>query len=250
MSSLIINPYAIAPPPATNIFDSSIMKGWWDASDAGTIHTGAANRIQTWDDKMGTNNLSAPSDVTRPGTGTTTENSLNVLTFDGTQAMLKSSASGMPTAAQGRTIAITVKQTAGTAAIYTHFVGGTTDFELSESGTFKIFGRGTHGTVAGSDNFVLLSGVATTNLRAIYKNGTAGTPDSSSDANSGTVDLIQLGFAAGGAFIMAGTIGEILVMTGTGDTNRIIAEGYLAWKWGLDDDLDAGHLYKSAPPTF
>jgi hypothetical protein len=26
-------------------------------------------------------------------------------------------------------------------------------------------------------------------------------------------------------------------------------EGYLAWKWGLEADLPAGHPYKSAPPT-
>jgi len=38
--------------------------------------------------------------------------------------------------------------------------------------------------------------------------------------------------------------------TGTGDISNVQkAEGYLAWKWGLEGSLPSGHPYKMAPPT-
>ena len=46
-----------------------------------------------------------------------------------------------------------------------------------------------------------------------------------------------------------GDIGEIIVYNSyLSDTNRQTVEGYLAWKWGLQSQLPAGHPYKNAPP--
>ena len=54
-----------------------------------------------------------------------------------------------------------------------------------------------------------------------------------------------------------GRFGELLIyngecgVPGTGDDNlfyRYQAEGYLAWKWGLQGSLPSTHLYKNAPP--
>jgi hypothetical protein len=41
-------------------------------------------------------------------------------------------------------------------------------------------------------------------------------------------------------------------VTGTGGTDLTDlekAEGYLAWKWGLEGNLPISHPYKNSPPT-
>lgn len=46
-----------------------------------------------------------------------------------------------------------------------------------------------------------------------------------------------------------GALGEVVMTDGTestADRNRI--EGYLAWKWGIEGDLPAGHPYEGGPP--
>ena len=46
-----------------------------------------------------------------------------------------------------------------------------------------------------------------------------------------------------------GYIFEVMIVnTNLSTTNRVILEGYLAWKWGIQSTLPAGHLYKSASP--
>jgi hypothetical protein len=49
---------------------------------------------------------------------------------------------------------------------------------------------------------------------------------------------------------MNGTISEVLVYNvNHTTTQRQEVEGYLAWKWGLQASLPAGHPYLSAAPT-
>jgi len=49
--------------------------------------------------------------------------------------------------------------------------------------------------------------------------------------------------------IWTGDISEIIVIPTNSSSDRQKAEGYLAHKWGIADDLPSGHPYKSAPPT-
>ena len=47
-----------------------------------------------------------------------------------------------------------------------------------------------------------------------------------------------------------GHVAEILIYTGTVSTSdRQTMEGYLAWKWGLQNSLPASHPYKLSSPT-
>ena len=49
---------------------------------------------------------------------------------------------------------------------------------------------------------------------------------------------------------MNGQIAEIVIAQSSLSTdNRQKLEGYLAWKWGLQANLPAGHPYKNSPPT-
>ena len=45
-----------------------------------------------------------------------------------------------------------------------------------------------------------------------------------------------------------GNIAEIVVISSTSTSERVILEGYLAWKWGLQAELPAEHPYKTAAP--
>lgn len=42
---------------------------------------------------------------------------------------------------------------------------------------------------------------------------------------------------------------EFVLVDNQDTTTRQLVEGYLAWKWGLEGNLPAGHPYKSAAPT-
>ena len=46
-----------------------------------------------------------------------------------------------------------------------------------------------------------------------------------------------------------GSLKEMIVMDDATDAEVQKLEGYLAWKWGLEGNLPAGHPYKSSPPT-
>lgn len=89
-----------------------------------------------------------------------------------------------------------------------------------------------------------------TGASVYYTNGTsrgAATGASSNGAQAG----LNIGCrGAAGTNPWKGYIGEVLVYNGalvTADRQKI--EGYLAWKWGLQASLPAGHPYLSAAPT-
>ena len=70
---------------------------------------------------------------------------------------------------------------------------------------------------------------------------------------TGTVSAMSGGGTIGnvvGQGILSGTIFEIIFILDTTITtiNRNKLEGYLAWKWGIQSYLPAGHPYLSAPP--
>lgn len=64
--------------------------------------------------------------------------------------------------------------------------------------------------------------------------------------NNGLNNLITWAIS-GGAF--RGYIGEVITYSGISITNRPRVEGYLAWKWGIQNDLASDHPYKTAPPV-
>lgn len=62
---------------------------WLDASDTSTItSSGSPAKVSQWNDKSGNGrNVTQPTGTAQPGTGSTTQNGLNVLTFDGNDAL-------------------------------------------------------------------------------------------------------------------------------------------------------------------
>lgn len=85
------------------------------------------------------------------------------------------------------------------------------------------------------------------NVQQFWKNGSLLVSD-----NSGHAVSTVLGVSIGGVdtSYQDTTISEVLVYNGTITLqNRQKVEGYLAWKWGLQNNLATGHPYKLNAPT-
>jgi len=80
----------VKPIVSKDGFTSETISGlrlWVDAADASTITT--ATGVSVWGDKSGNGNDATQGSATaQPATGTTTQNGLNTLDFDGTNDML------------------------------------------------------------------------------------------------------------------------------------------------------------------
>ena len=89
-----------------------------------------------------------------------------------------------------------------------------------------------------------------------WLNGTADIAGAAFQTAGNTSDTDSLGIGVfsrpgGGLDTYDNTrLSEVLLINATlSTTNRQKLEGYLAWKWGLEANLPAGHPYKTTPPT-
>jgi hypothetical protein len=65
-----------------------------------------------------------------------------------------------------------------------------------------------------------------------------------------TASIWGIGGGTGGYVRLNGFISEMVAtssLLSTADRQRL--EGYLAWKWGLQANLPAGHPFRNNPPT-
>lgn len=91
--------------------------------------------------------------------------------------------------------------------------------------------------------------IYTPNTTTLYVSGGF---SASSTATPGTALTTSQPFVIGGTqtYFYTGTIYEVLCYdTALSTSNRNIVEGYLAWKWGIQSTLVAGHPYISAAPV-
>ena len=92
---------------------------------------------------------------------------------------------------------------------------------------------------------VIQIGIKLSAMMSCWINGTVG--DTASSARGNTASTIYVG---GGSWAMIGQVAEILFYVGTISTStRQQIEGYLAWKWGLQNSLASGHPYRSLSLT-
>jgi hypothetical protein len=91
------------------------------------------------------------------------------------------------------------------------------------------------------------------NRCVISVNGGTGVSDNARTAavsSSNPAQTLRIGRNGGSSFPMVGSIAEIVIVLGAmSSTDFDKMEGYLAWKWGIQDSLASGHPYKSAAPT-
>lgn len=83
-----------------------------------------------------------------------------------------------------------------------------------------------------------------------YKNGVQQGTESASLVTGTTPPLTIGRYTPGISEYYQGYVYEMIIYSNRlTDTQRQTIEGYLAWKWGIQASLPAGHLYKSAAPT-
>lgn len=206
---------------------------WWNYAKTSTIAdtAGAVGAVTDWAG-TGTNQLANVS----PTTGTRTQNSLNVIDFDGTDDYMSSSSI---TLAQPFTIYIVVKSDDGADSADQRFLAaasttlacgkGTTNAWRISCGTALV---GTSSTV--DANFHYLTFVCNGGSSAIrldgaaYASGNAGT-------NGFSAEAIRVGRTNGaGTQYWDGCIGEVLIYnTAHGATEFAVIEDYLDGKWAI-----------------
>jgi hypothetical protein len=237
------------------------LSGWYDASDETTI-TDSDGSVLQWDDKSTSgNDLGQIDGARQPTTGTRSLNGLNVLDFN--DDVLTTTITPISLSSTGVTIFIVAKfeNLSGST-----FRGG---LEILPDGLdinkgINFFNdrnidfrarRGPSpfldGVFSPSDTDDHVFGLSYSNtLSSIYLDGTKGTD--STGAKDRTVQNVYVGGLQGLASVtnLDGYIAEVFIAPSIlSDSDRQKSEGYLAHKWGLEDNLPVSHPYKSAPPT-
>ena len=218
---------------------------WLDAEDTSTITLNGAT-VSQWADKSGNGRNAAQA--TAASQPTYTAGGLNgkpVLTFDGVNDVM--SFQGVHNAQWS---IATVGRAAGNNQAFIQF-GTANQFGslFVESSVFTArptFPPDATAPFVANEIAILSAtyGQTTTN---IWKNGSIGTPAAQGGVASNATSYIG---TLGSLYYLNGFIAETVVTNGvlsTADRQRV--EGYLAWKWGLEANLPAGHPYKSLPPT-
>ena len=234
---------------------------WLDASDASTI-TLNGTTISQWNDKSGNSrNVSQANSALQPLYTLGGLNGLNIADFDGADDVLN----GLPMSnfvtnnsysafvvGLARTIATNDVNGYLNEAFYGD-AGGYVAMYLRSSnliGAYNWDGANKVATNAYTPNTVVIgySELSSGSIR-IRTNGGSETATVSSNTAS-LAGAIQIGrnFNSN-TFCLDGKIAEVIFTNAAlSTTNRQLIEGYLAWKWGLQASLPAGHPYKNAAP--
>lgn len=245
-----------------NLFKPAI---WLDASDSSTITLSGSN-VTSWNDKSGNaRNLTQTTPAQQPTYQATGLNSRPTMSFDGINDSLNN-ASYQPVGAVSVFIVFRRSQSKGT-LINIQRSGGV--FEVT--GKFDSSYRSITFTAAGNINpafgfNISGDGVDQNIILGIQHNGATNTSSNFTGHVNGTTQTIttsgavgyvsEIGFSIGGRPIQnilsayfSGQISEIVFLNSTlSTTNRQIIEGYLAWKWGLQNLLIATHPFANRPP--
>lgn len=249
--------------PRPILFSPTSITGlrlWMDATDTSSMTFSSGSNISQWRDKSGLSNH-----ATATGSPVLTGNSINDY-----PAIVTSSGQHFtgPTSVTGTTLTVfAVAKTTRTLPnngldqrLVSLVNGANVDYGRADS-VIALFNQGSGSSsittwrlssVAGSviatnTPFQVVSKYDGTN-GFIWEDGSLG----GSSASSGTFGITKYGIgnqANPTSENWNGSIGEVLIYnTALTDTQRQLVEGYLAWKWGLQASLPAGHPYKSAGP--
>ncbi len=264
----------VTTPAAPNLF-------LWLRADVGVTLTGG--KVSAWADQSGNNyNAVQPTEASRPTVTANAQNSLPAITFDGSTQRLRFPTT---TAVTSFTTFAVYKLTAalnyGGGTFYpfafgdtANVTGGYTGIEIGSASagnadTFDVFGgfsndaratlTGLSASGAASSYRVISWTSASTNQTKVFSDGNPAamsntgadiawnfTLGSGSESDFGAIGNCPGG--AGPSFVAVNHAELIVYRTVLADAARQQIEGYLAWKWGLQAKLPAGHPHKNAAP--
>ena len=230
---------------------------WYDAADTATI-TATGSQVTQMLDKSGNGWTVAPLTAGKigPDTGTRTLNGLNVLEWSkttlSTNQILESN-----TFTQTQPFCI-----AGILRLDDEGLPTDQDFLFSgtETSSPRIAVRRTATTdqlqiLTNAASIATANGTATENndyITSFYFNTAAstiridGTQQASGSIASNSFTSLNIGGNFNEDQSLDGFIAELVAFPNS--TDQEIMEGYLAWKWGLQGKLPAGHPYKNSRP--
>jgi hypothetical protein len=230
---------------------------WYDAADTATITATGSQVTQVLDKSGNSRTLTRAAGTVGPNTGTRNLNGLNVFEYTGNNC-LENTAFAYDQAASRLYIAMVLQ--VDSSAIAQHFfmagrVGSTT------AGT-RLSGRFTSGNtweiIGGSNTGVnqqMGGGAAVRDQPYIllpkFNAATSAWRVNGAQTNTGNIGtnpftIISLGHNETESQDLDGYIAETIAFSDA--ANQEITEGYLAWKWGLQGNLPAGHPYKNSRP--
>jgi hypothetical protein len=278
-----INPYAprtVAIPRPWGPLDFPELGAWWDCSQTDSI-TSLANRVSALAD-LGHFDLDMPQPVGafQPYTGIATMNGRNVLSFAGhrldnyaraadifppyvdTSFFYVFRQTGLD-ALSNLEIALYSSNQTQFPAVSPQYDGfgeeGADVLQMTAGPNFALndgpWSYGTTGLSATTDakfNLTRFRRNLPANDSELWENGVI----KDTFLSVPGMNYAPTFFAIGGHYgstrlgrLLTGELGEVIVVRNLTTADRLRAEGYLAWKWGLVANLPTGHLYKKAPPT-
>jgi len=241
--------------------DNTGLTAWLDAGDYSTITLATGTSVSNWRDKSGFQNNASQfvSNIYYP------TYSNGSIVFDGTDFLQIVNPSIRPTNAYA-----IVKSDVSSGHVYRKGRNGATDLETVlrfSNAALQTFYVNTAGTVSNvtvsnlftTDRILLESTWDGTTIR-LYTNGTErGTQALSGTQRTATVECTDM--RIGAQFDAASNTSAPGVEAWIGSMNELVffsnalsiqerqqVEGYLAWKWGTQASLPAGHPYTSFYP--
>ena len=254
LDSVLSGVGAAATVPWTPDRITTGMFGWWDASDASSLTWSGINLLEMADQgpggiHMGRASSSGPTAATLNGRG--------ALAFTYDQGLMTPVATTFgdytifavfnPGFSDGNTYERIVDhsyaegwwfgRTGGTQT----FGGGIQDGPGTQYGIFVPLANNEVHLISNVREGIIHkiggNGGAVTNSRAIHTNVTASNRVYMAQDNLGLSDVTD------------GEIGEVIIWHRALPADEMaLVEGYLAWKWGIQDKLPVGHAYKNAAP--
>jgi len=228
---------------------------WFDAADAATIAEDTTpGRVSQWDDKSGNARHAVGSGGNSPFTGDTTLNSLNVLRGASSQYMtFDYEHAGIVSFAYVVNINSASNGVIQMGTVNTNMASSRNSTQIQVISQISPFDDRTLNNSPPSLSTPFMVSVAAAD-GADMDAWTNGTIFDDIQANCHLDSIVtpstsHLFALANSTWNINGYIAEIFASNSLWSTSdRQKAEGYLAWKWGLEGDLPIGHPYKSAPP--
>tara|TARA_R110002012_G_scaffold26559_6_gene86057 strand:+ start:1433 stop:3184 length:1752 start_codon:yes stop_codon:yes gene_type:complete len=249
---------SMSPSPSPLPWTPSLISTelWLDANDSNTI-TENSNVVSQWNDKSGNNNNVTANN--NPTTGTSSENSLNVIDLDGDDSFLNLNFS-LPSSGNLQAFVVCEITSNGFASdsILT-MNANSNDFQI-DAGASEFKGRiltdSNGNTGIGSNKITGLhifsatfdfnSSLFTLRLDGEQMSGTsAGTYTTKLNQSQ----QLRVFANRGNNNFPEGRVAEVIILEDVSESSRQKVEGYLAHKWGLTGDLPASHSYRINAPT-
>jgi hypothetical protein len=236
-------------------------EAWYDASDSDTI-TESGGAVSEWRDKSGSlRHISQGTGSAQPTLGT------DVVQFNGTTDYLRNSSPFMWDNGEADFYVVCKAQD----TVFSRLIAEGNDsdenpiytlFQVNGASDLGIYARDDAGAFVAT---VTLESGEVDNVQKLYMvrddgsncvariNGGSESIQREIDRTGHTLTLNNftlgaLKFDSNLRYIDA-DINEVVVTSNLSDADRQKIEGYLAWKWGIEDDLPVDHPYKNSTPT-